>query len=125
MKTVVGEAASVTITAAAPADLPLHIHHALPIGVQADSSSLQSLVSAGTIEKFVVMDGSVDLYAPRRAPGQVFSATYRVVPTFAGILHSGPSSIEAGGHVVQVPPALWKVSIAGARMRSAKLATAL
>ncbi len=121
---VVGEPMSVTLAVSAPANDALHIHHALPAGVQPETASLEKLVSSGAITKFTVMDGTVDLYAPSRTPGQLFSVTYRVVPTFAGTLRSAASRIEAGVHVQHVPPSTWIIRAAKQSARPPSLAAA-
>ncbi|MCL4228198.1 MAG: hypothetical protein KJZ91_27345 [Myxococcales bacterium] len=103
----VGKPTEVVLRAVAPGGLPLHLQHALPAGVQVDTPSLEALVAAGTIERFVVATGKVDLYAPAQAPGQVFTASYRVIPTLAGRLRSAASRIEVDGTTHQVPPTTW------------------
>jgi hypothetical protein len=112
VKSKVGVATPITITAAAPSGMALHIRHAIPAGVQVDTASLEALVAASTIQRFVVVDGAVDLYVAERAKGQVFSATSRVIPTFAGTLHGSASQIEAGGATFYVPPATWSIAAA-------------
>jgi hypothetical protein len=124
LSTAIGEPTPVTITASAPAQEALHIRHALPTGVQAERASLEQLVANGTITSFTVMDGAVDLHVPTRTPGQLFSVTYRVVPTFAGTLRSAASLIEVAGKTHYVPPAAWTVRAAGRDARSARLASA-
>lgn len=105
----VGKPLAVAINAIAPAGMELHIRQALPTGVQVDTPSLDALVSAGTITRFVVADGSVDLYVDAMDPGEVFTASYRVIPTLAGTLHTTASTIEAGGNSFVVPPTAWSI----------------
>jgi Alpha-2-macroglobulin family len=105
----VGQPISLTLSAVAPGGLPLHLQHALPAGVAADRGSLQALVDAGTITRFVLSDGRVDLYANPLPPGQVFTAQYRAVPTLAGTLQTTASLLEAGSHLIQVPPTTWTI----------------
>lgn len=124
VSTSVGASTPITITASAPSQYGIHIWHALPTGVQADTASLQSLVSSGTLSSYAVMDGSVELVASSRTPGELFSITYRVVPTFAGVLRSEPSRVQAGSHSVQVPPAVWTIRGPQQSKKPARLASA-
>jgi len=105
----VGEPVTIAVRAVAPAGMPLHLRHALPAGVQVDTPSLDALVSAGTVERFVASDGAVDLYVPALAPGATFVASYRVIPTLAGTLHASASSIEGATTTVVVAPSLWTI----------------
>jgi len=106
---VVGQPTTIAVTAIAPSGMDLHIQQALPTGVQVDTPSLQALVDAGTITRFVAADGTVDLYIAALDPGAMFSAKYRVVPTLAGTLHTTASMIEAGATTFHVPPSTWTV----------------
>jgi Alpha-2-macroglobulin family len=105
----VGKPAEVVLTAVAPSGMGLHVTHALPAGVQADRPSLEALVESGILSRFEVADGKVELYAPALDPGEVLTAKYRLIPTFAGKLQSGPSVIRAGNHEVYVPPSQWTI----------------
>lgn len=105
----VGRPAEVALTAIAPSGMELQITHAHPAGVQPDRTSLEALVSSGILSRFEIADGKVELYVPALDPGEVLSAKYRVIPTFAGKLSSGPSRIRAGAHEVYVPPAQWTI----------------
>jgi hypothetical protein len=105
----VGAPVALAISAVAPSALPLHVQHALPAGVQVDTASLQALVAAGAITRFVASDGAVDLWAAGLAPGQRFAVSYRAVATLGGTLHTGASLVEAGPARVHVPPATWTV----------------
>jgi hypothetical protein len=115
----VGKAIDLTVTAVAPSGIALHIQQALPAGVQVDAPSLEAQVSAGTIERFVAADGTLDLYVPPLRPGATFSLTYRAVPTLGGTLHSGASLIEAGMNQFHVPPAVWTIDHTGENPRLA------
>ncbi|MFT3922143.1 MAG: alpha-2-macroglobulin family protein [Myxococcales bacterium] len=117
VRTSVGAVTPITLRAAVPAGFPVHVRHALPVGVQADPLSLEELVAAGSIERFSVMDGAVDLVAGALQPGQVFNITYRAVATFAGSLRSGASTLEVAEAHVLVPPSTWSVRAAGAASR--------
>ena len=105
----VGRPSEISLTAVAPSGMALHITQALPAGVQADRPSLEALVSSGLLSRFEVADGKLDLYAPALDPGEVLAAKYRLIPTFAGKLQSGPSLLRAGIHEVYVPPVQWTV----------------
>jgi hypothetical protein len=105
----VGKPVEMALTAIAPSGMTLHITHAHPAGVQPDRTSLEALVSSGILSRFEIADGKVELYAPALDPGEVLSAKYRVIPTFAGKLSSGPSRIRAGAHEVYVPPVRWMI----------------
>jgi hypothetical protein len=105
----VGKPTEITVTAVAPSGMMLHITHALPAGVQADRPSLEALVASGILSRFEIADGKVELYAPALDPGEVLTTKYRLIPTFAGKLQSGPSVIRAGAHEVYVPPSLWTI----------------
>jgi hypothetical protein len=105
----VGKPTEISLTAVAPSGMEIHITHALPAGVQADRPSLEALVSSGILSRFEAADGKIDLYAPALDPGEVLSAKYRLIPTFAGKLQSGPSVLRAGIHEVYVPPSQWTI----------------
>ncbi len=105
----VGSPIDVAVTAVAPGGMALHVIQALPAGVQVDTPSLEKLVAAGTIQRFETADGRVELFVAGLAPGAVFAATYRVIPTLAGTLHGAASSIEAGGHIHHVAPTTWTI----------------
>ncbi|HEX8111154.1 MAG TPA: hypothetical protein VF516_25665, partial [Kofleriaceae bacterium] len=99
----------VAITAVAPSGVALHIHQALPAGVQVDASSLEAQVAADAIRRFTASDGALDLDVPPLAPGTTFALTYRAIATLAGTLHTGASRIEAGADRFDVPPATWVI----------------
>ncbi|MDB4957505.1 MAG: hypothetical protein JWO36_5074 [Myxococcales bacterium] len=105
----VGKPSDIAIAAIAPAGVPLHITQALPAGVQVDTPSLQALVAAGTLTRFETAEGKVDFYTPGLQVGQMFKATYRVIPTLGGKLHSSASFIEAGPNQFHVPPTEWTI----------------
>jgi hypothetical protein len=105
----VGVPVAIAITAAAPAGLPLHVHQALPAGVQVDAPSLEAQVAAGAIQHFTASDGALDLDIAALAPGKTFALSYRAIATLAGTLHTGPSRIEASGQRYELPPATWTI----------------
>ena len=99
----------VAITAVAPSGIALHIHQALPAGVQVDAPGLEGQVASGAIQRFTASDGALDLDVAPLAPGATFALTYRAIATLAGTLHTGASRIEAGGDRFEVPPATWMI----------------
>jgi hypothetical protein len=106
---VVGKPTEIAVTAIAPSGIAIHIQQALPAGVQADRPSLEALVAAGTIQRFELADGKVDMHLAALQPGQTFAAKYKVIPTLAGKLHSSASLIEAGTTKFHVPPSEWTI----------------
>ncbi|MEZ4362121.1 MAG: alpha-2-macroglobulin family protein [Kofleriaceae bacterium] len=106
---VVGAPIAIALSAAAPAGRALHIRHALPAGVQADRASLETLVAEGTLQRFELGDGAVDLFAAPLQPGLVLNVKYRVIPTLAGTLHSAASRMDAGGASLDLAPATWVI----------------
>jgi hypothetical protein len=109
----VGVPADVVISAAAPAGLAQHVRLALPAGVQVDRPSVEALQAAGSVTRFEIEDGVLELWLAALSPGQTFTGSVRVIPTLAGTLHAPASSIETtdgGGPVVHVPPVAWTIS---------------
>jgi len=105
----VGKPMSIAVRAVAPAGRELTLRISLPAGVQPDSGQLEALVGEGKLSRFETADGLIELYAPALEPAQVFSADVRVVPTLAGTLQTGASSLAVGNIEVFVPPAKWTV----------------
>jgi hypothetical protein len=108
----VGDAIEVSLAALAPSGRPMRIRHALPAGAQADRSSLEKLVSDGVVRSFDTEDGAVTLEVAPLQAGRSFNASYKVVPTLAGKLQSGASSIELGygaEAIMFVPPTAWAI----------------
>lgn len=105
----VGKPTEITVSAVAPSGMELHVTHALPAGVQPDRPSLEAQVASGILSRFEIADGKIELYVAALDPGEVLSVKYRVIPTFAGRLQSGPSRIRAGGHETHVPPTMWMI----------------
>jgi hypothetical protein len=106
---VVGKPVEIALAAVAPSGLVIHVHHALPAGVQVDVASLQALVAAGALVSYAAADGALELDVPPLVPGTSLALSYRVIPTLGGTLHGGASSIEAGGKQVRIAPAVWTV----------------
>lgn len=108
----VGEPIEVTVTAAAPANQPLRLRHALPAGVEAESESLAKLVQDGTITAFHTEPGAVILELPARPANTPVHARYRVIATLAGALHAQASTLEATlrpGQGFHLPPVAWAI----------------
>ncbi len=108
----VGQPVDVTMTAAAPADTPFTITQHLPAGVQPDEESLAVLLANGVIRAYEVEDGKIALMAPALPAGEAFTATFQVIPTLAGLLHSGPTTIARDARkdlAVNLPPTGWRV----------------
>jgi hypothetical protein len=109
MTATVGKPTPITLTAIAPSGMAIHIQQALPAGVQIDKPSLQALVDAGTIARFQIADGKLDLDINPLQPGQTWTATYRAIPTLGGRLRTQASTIEAGGTRVYLPQTTWTI----------------
>ncbi len=105
---IVGKPVEITATAVAPSGIALRLHEALPAGVQVDTPSLDALVGS-TIERYQVVDGSLDLFISPLAPGQTFTAKYKLIPTLAGTLHGTASTLSAGTEAFHVPATEWTV----------------
>ena len=106
---VVGEKAEITVLAVVPGDVPFTIHHALPAGVQVDTPILEMLVRSGLLAGFTFADGKLELKVPGQPAGKMFGFTLIAVPTLAGELHTGASSLEVDATRVHLPPARWTI----------------
>jgi hypothetical protein len=106
-----GRPAEIALSAQGPAGMLMSLRHALPAGTQPDRASLDALVSAGTIVSYTTEDGAVTMLIAPRQIGQSFEARYRVIPTLAGTLTSGASSLSAVGsdETFFLPPRKWLV----------------
>lgn len=108
----VGMPVEVTVQAASPANMALQLRYALPAGVQVDTPSLTKLVAEQKISKYDMEDGALTLSLPPRGAGEPFLASFRVVPTLAGTLQGGASSlapVDRPDLVSYVPPSRWTV----------------
>ena len=108
----VGRAAELGVTAAVPANLASVLALSLPAGVQADTPSLDALVSSGKVTRYETEDGRVTLHLPPLSAGAVFTAAVKVVPTLAGTLHAAPSALSPEGRPQQgrsFAPTTWVV----------------
>jgi hypothetical protein len=109
----VGKAADLVLRATAPGGAALHVVQGLPAGVDAVKSSLDALVSSGSITKYDVTDGVVTMDAPARRQGELFNASFKIMPTLAGSLHSRVASVSianAAATEVFFPPSTWTIS---------------
>ena len=82
----------------------------LPSGAQVDMQSLKRLQAERKMSSFEVEDGALTLSLPLRGHGELFQASFRVVPTLAGTLQGGASSLyptERPDLVSYVPPSTW------------------
>jgi hypothetical protein len=108
----VGRPVELTVQAAAPSGMALKLRQGLPAGVQVDRASLDALVAQGTVVAYEVEDGAVTLSLPWREEAEPFVARFRVVPTLAGSLQGGASSLTPEGQPglsFHVPPTTWAV----------------
>jgi hypothetical protein len=108
----VGLPVELTVQAASPAGMELTLRQGLPAGVQVDRASLDALVNEGKVTEYEVEDGAVSLTLPPRGAAEPFTARFRVVPTLAGSLQAGASSLTPVGRpdlVFHVPPSTWAV----------------
>jgi hypothetical protein len=105
----VGARATVAVRATVPAGRSFSVSLALPAGVQADRVQLDKLVADGSLASYSATDAILRLDAPAQQPSRIFSVDVRVIPTLAGTLHSGASTLRVGSAEVSVPPARWTV----------------
>ncbi|OJH34170.1 alpha-2-macroglobulin family protein [Cystobacter ferrugineus] len=108
----VGMPLEVTLQAASPAGLELTLRQELPAGVQVDRPSLDALVQQGRVTAYDVEDGAVSLTLPPRGAAEPFTARFRVVPTLAGSLQAGASSLSLVGSenaAFRVVPTTWTI----------------
>ncbi|ATB36193.1 hypothetical protein CYFUS_001607 [Cystobacter fuscus] len=108
----VGMPVEVTLQAASPAGLELTLRQELPAGVQVDRPSLEELVRQGRVTAYDVEDGAVSLTLPPRGAAEPFTARFRVVPTLAGALQAGASSLSLVGSentAFRVAPTTWTI----------------
>ncbi|NTX06367.1 alpha-2-macroglobulin family protein [Myxococcus sp. CA040A] len=108
----VGQPVEVTMQASTPSGLELELRHGLPAGVQVDAASLDALVAVGSVASWTSEDGAVTLKLRPRGQGEPFQVRFRVIPTLAGTLQAGASSLRVVARpdlVSYVPPATWAV----------------
>lgn len=108
----VGQPAEVVMEAATPSGLALELRHGLPAGVQVAPASLDALVAEGRVSSWDAEDGAVTLQLPPRGAGEPFQARFRVIPTLAGTLQGGASSLKVVSRpdlISYVPPTIWAV----------------
>ncbi|WP_238539902.1 alpha-2-macroglobulin family protein [Corallococcus macrosporus] len=108
----VGQPSEVAFQASTPSGMPLVLRHGLPAGVQVDAGSLEALLREGKVSAWSAEDGALTLSLPPRGPGEPFQVRFRVIPTLAGTLQGGASSLTSPSRpdlVSYVPPATWAV----------------
>jgi len=108
----VGQPVEVDVRAVAPWQSPLELRYELPAGVQVDAASLDALVASGTASSWESQDGVLTVQVPPRNEVNAFQASFRVIPTLAGALQSGATSlrgVDRPSLVSYVPPATWAV----------------
>lgn len=108
----VGLPADVKLIAAVPGGLPIALKLALPAGVQADSTSLQRLVTSGAVTRYETEDGLVTLHLPGQPNGALWQQSVSVIATLGGTLHSGASSLGtegSGARTKDFAPLAWKI----------------
>lgn len=104
----VGRAADLVVEAAAPQGYGSSIELSLPAGVQLDKSALDALQESGSITGYQLAEGAASLELPP-LPSGAFRAVLKAIPTLAGTLHSGPSTITLGNNEYLLPPVVWAV----------------
>ena len=108
----VGLPAEVKLLAAVPGGTAMKLELSLPAGVQPDSTSLTRLVTAGAVTRYESEDGLLTLHLPPQPNGAVWERTLSVVPTLAGSLHSGASSLSPelnAARKKEFAPLAWRV----------------
>lgn len=104
----VGRAADLVVEAAAPQGYGASIALSLPAGVQLDKTALDALQESGAITGYQLAEGNATLEIPS-LPSGAFRAILKAIPTLAGTLHSGPSTIALGNNEYLLPPVVWTV----------------
>jgi hypothetical protein len=70
----------------------------------------ESLLDRTLLRAMAVLEAPLDtLHAPPPRAGQRFAARYQVIPTLAGTLNAGASSIEVAGVEEHIPSPKWVV----------------
>ncbi len=99
---IVGKTALLSMQAIAPSGVRFTIQMPLPAGVQVDANSLQAMVQSGALHHFDSSDGMLTLHVAPLQPAKRFTAEIRLIPTLAGTLKSGVTTIVVGrdeGHL--------------------------
>jgi hypothetical protein len=107
---VVGHAAELSFTVAAPSNVAVELQVSLPAGVQLDSEAL----SAKGL-RFEQEDGLVTLHLPPLRAGTTHSVSLRVIPTLAGRLQAPPTRLAPEGQPSMArtfAPQTWLVAAA-------------
>lgn len=111
VRATVGKPVKVPLTAVAPSGQPLTLRYPLPAGVQADREALEALRAAGTLASFTADDAAVELTFDPLEPGQILTLELSLIPTLAGTLHAGASTLTATalGERHEAAPATWTI----------------
>ncbi len=105
----VGKASDLVVQAVAPSGQPFRVALALPAGFQVDSKALDGLVASGVLRSFKAADGELILECAALDAGKRLRAAVRVIPTMAGKLQSGATTIEVGRQRGYIKPLLLEV----------------
>jgi len=105
---VVGQPTAVQVLAAVP-PRAVSIEIGLPAGVIPDSSRLDKSVEGGTLSSYEIGEGVLTIKSDGGEPGKAFQLTVIVIPTFAGQLRGGPSTLRIGSAEVVVAPQRWTI----------------
>jgi hypothetical protein len=108
-----GMAADLQLRAAFPAGIEMALVVPLPAGVQHDTPSLDALTASARITRYETEDGQVTFHVPPQPAGATWSATFKVVPTLAGHLQSGPPTLAPEAQPWRekaFAPATWTVN---------------
>jgi hypothetical protein len=108
----VGVPSDVSLDVRAPAGEAFTVRYALPAGVEPNTASLEELKASPAITDYAVEGQTVRFEVAEIEPGETARLRFRVVPTLAGRLHSGASSIELANRTdvtANVPPSTWVI----------------
>lgn len=105
----VGKPATLAVRAVAPSGKPLRVELELPAGVQLDRAQLDKLVRDERLAGYRLTDESLQLRAAALEPGKLLALALRVIPTLAGTVHSGPSSLRVATATIWDPPSSWTI----------------
>ena len=105
----VGRANTLRVQANAPSGESIAITLALPAGVQVDQPSLEAMQHDGTLASYEIDDDQLQLTFAALEPAKLLDASIRVIPTLAGSLQSGASTMKVAGVTVNRPPTMWRI----------------
>ena len=78
--------------------------HAVPAGVQADTPSLDLLVTARTITRFETEDGMITLHLAALRPGATTPRNMKLYPPNAAPIHPPPTPMDPTAPTDNPPP---------------------